>query len=99
MVRCGKQLAQLLQAGDVVRLCGTLGNITWFNDGTFSSFIAAGVDSENTYSLSFSEPSNVVITLLDDFLSFQDNEYITISTIGGNKSISLVNICRLDALA
>ncbi len=25
MVRCGKQLAQLLQAGDVVRLCGTLG--------------------------------------------------------------------------
>ena len=66
-------------------------NITWFNDGTFSSFIAAGVDSENTYSLSFSEPSNVVITLLDDFLSFHDNEYVTISTTGGNKSISLVN--------
>lgn len=60
-------------------------------DGELSSFISAGLDAKNSYTLTFSKPSNVVITFLDEFLTSVDNEYVTVSTFGGNRTVSLVN--------
>ena len=60
------------------------------NTGSITITIPASASAENSYTLNFSQPSNIQVSFLDAS-SRVDNEIIKIQTSDTNKTISLIN--------